>query len=262
MGGKSSSAPAPDPRLVEGQLKSMGVQDEMIQQIMQNTADMAPLQKEQLQFGIDTSKTAYGQSQEDRSWMLGRRGELSTMQDQQVKDAKEFNTEARTDQLVGQAQADVNAGFSSAQAQNGRAMARMGINPSSGRAMAVQNQTSIAQAAALAGASNNARTSARVEGRALTDRATNSMSGYPAMGMAATGAGAGYGASGITIANTGLAGLNSGNMQAGQLAGAMGSNAAQMYGTTGNYKNQTDGNNGEMMGSILGAGATIGAAFI
>lgn len=264
MGGKSSSAPAPDPRLVEGQLKSMGVQDEMIAQIMQNTADMAPLQKEQLQFGLDTSKTAYNQSQEDRTWMLGRRGELSTMQDQQTKDAQTFNTEDKANELAGKASADVNAAFDNVKGQNGRAMARMGVNPGSGRALAVENQTAIAQAAALAGASTNARTSARVEGRALTDRATNTLSGYPSLATTATGSGASFGANGITIANTGLAGLNSGNMQAGQVAGQMGSNAAQMYGTMGNYKNQADqaAASNSPWAALLGAGTKLGAAAI
>ena len=160
MGSKSSSAAPPDPRLIEGQLKSMGVQDAMIQQIMQNTADTAPLQKEALQFGLDTSKTAYDQSQEDRSWMLGRRGELSTLQDQQVKDAATFNTEDKANELAGKASADVNAAFASAEGQNGRALARMGVNPNSGKSLAIGNQTAIAKAAALAGAATGARTSA------------------------------------------------------------------------------------------------------
>lgn len=263
-GKRGSSAPPPDPRLIEAQMKSMGIQDDMIKQIMANSADVAPLQKEQLQFGLDSAKTAYGQSQEDRGFMLNRRGLLSGLQDAQVKEAQDFNTDARREELAGQAQADVNAGFSGARAQSGRAMARMGINPSSGRAAALDAQTSIAQAAALAGATNNARTGARLEGRALTDRASNSLAGYPAMGMAATGAGAGYGASGITIANTGLAGLNSGAMGAGGMAGQMGANAASMYGTMGNYKNAQDkiAADNDPTATILGAAAKVGVGMM
>lgn len=265
MGGKSSSsAPPPDPRLIEAQMRSMGIQDDAIKQIMQNSADMAPLQKEQLQFGLDSSRTAYDQSQQDRSYMLDRRGALSTLQDQQIKDAADFNTEDRANELAGKASADVNQAFSNATAQNGRAMARMGINPSSGRALAVGNQTAIAQAAALAGASTNARTGARMEGRALTDRATNTLSGYPSMATTATGAGAGFGANGITIANTGLAGLNSGNMSAAQVAGQEGSNAAGMYGTMGNYKNSADqvAASNSPWATLLGAGTKLGVAAI
>lgn len=264
MGSKSSSAAPPDPRLIEGQLKSMGVQDAMIQQIMQNTADTAPLQKEALKFGLDTSKTAYDQSQTDRGWMLGRRGELSTLQDTQVKDAATFNTEDKANELAGKATADVNQAFANAEGQNGRAMARMGVNPNSGKALAVGNQTAIAKAAALAGAATGARTSARVEGRALTDRATNTLAGYPSMATTATGAGAGFGSNGITVANTGLAGLNSGSLSAATVAGQEGANAANMYGTMGNYKNQADqvAASNNPMAAILGAGAKLGAAYI
>lgn len=263
-GGKGgSSAPPPDPALIAAQIKSMGFQDAAVQQIMQNSADMAPLQKEQLQFGLDSARTAYGQSQDDRGFMLDRREKLSGLQDSMLTDAAKFNTEDRANELAGQATADVNQGFSSAREQSGRAMARMGVNPSSGRALAMGNQTAIAQAGALSNASTNARTGARLEGRALTDRASNTLAGYPVMSMQATGAGAGIGASGITMANTGLAGLNSGSMQAGQVAGQMGSNAAGMYGAVGGYKSQQDKlNEGEGIGSILGGlgGAAAGAA--
>jgi hypothetical protein len=139
-------------------------------------------------------------------------------------------------------------------------MARMGVNPNSGRALAVGNQTAIAKAAALAGASTGARTGARLEGRALTDRASNALAGYPAMGMQATGAGAGIGSSGISMANTGLAGLNSGAMAASGEAGRMGANAASMYGAQSSYKTGQDNAAGDggagMIVGLAGAAAT------
>ena len=138
-GGKGgSSAPAPDPKLIEAQIRSMGFQDDAIQSIMKASADMAPLQKEQLQFGLDSSRTAYEQSQADRGFTLDRRDKLSGLQDTIVNDAKTFNTQDKQDELAGMAMADVNQGFSSAREQSGRAMARMGVNPSSGRALAMR----------------------------------------------------------------------------------------------------------------------------
>lgn len=262
MGGDSGGggAPATDPRLVEAQIKSMGLQDDAMTQIMKNSAEMAPLQKEQLQFGLSSAKTAYAQSQDDRGFMLDRRKNLSGVQDTILADAATFNTDAKREELAGQAMADVNQGFSSAREQSGRAMARMGVNPSSGAALAMNNQTSVAQAGALASASNQARTGARLEGRALTDRASNALAGYPAMSMTATGQGAGFGASGISIANTGLAGLNSGALEAGRIAGQMGSNAAGMYGIQQTAATAAQGQAGEKQGAMLGAAATIGAA--
>lgn len=143
-------------------------------------------------------------------------------------------------------------------------MSRMGVNPSSGKALALGNQTAIAKATALAAAGTGARDRARTEGYALTDRATNALAGYPAMGMQATQSGAGFGASGTTIANQGLAGMNSGYGAAGTMAGQMGQNAASMYGAMGSYKNGADNAaaNANPMGALLGAGAQLGAAYI
>lgn len=264
MGSKSSRAPAPDPRLVEAQIRSMGIQDDVIQRVMQQSEEMLPLQKEQLQFGLDTARTAYDQSQQDRTWMLDRRGALTTMQDTLTQDARSFNTEDKANELAGKAMADVNQGFANAEGQQSRALARMGVNPSSGKALAIGNQTAIAKATALAAAGTGARDRARSEGYALTDRATNALAGYPAMGMQATQSGAGFGASGTTIANQGLAGMNSGFGAAGTMAGQMGQNAASMYGAMGSYKNGADNAaaNANPMGALLGAGAQLGAATI
>ena len=264
MGSKSSTAPAPDPRLVEAQIKSMGIQDDAIQRVMQQSEEIQPLQKEQLQFGLDTARTAYDQSQQDRSWMLDRRGSLTTMQDTLAQDARSFNTEDKANELAGKAMADVNQGFANVEGQQTRAMARMGVTPGSGKALAMGNQTAIAKATALAAAGSGARDRARTEGYALTDRATNALAGYPAMGMQATGAGAGYGASGTAIANQGLAGMNSGYGAAGTMAGQMGSNATGMFGAQASYKVGADkaAADANPMGALLGAGAQLGAAYI
>lgn len=263
-GGKSSNVPAPDPRLVEAQIRSMGFQDEAIQQIMKTSREMLPMQNEQMQFGLDSARTAYGQSQEDRSWMLDRRGSLSGMQDQLINDAKTFNTEDRTDQMRGQAMGDVNQAFSNSRDQGARAMARMGVNPNSGRMDSLNMQTSIAQAAAMAGAGQKANAVARAEGYALTDRATNALSGYPSMSMQATGAGAGFGMAGLNAANQGLAGMNSGFGAGSQAAGQLGQNATSMFGAQANYKLGADKQaaDSDPFASLMGAGAKLGAAWI
>ena len=84
------------------------------------------------------------------------------------------------------------------------------------------------------------------------------------MGMQATGAGAGFGASGTAIANQGLAGMNSGYGAAGSLAGQMGQNATNMFGAQASYKLGADKNAADAnpMGALLGAGAKLGAAWI
>ncbi|MFM7254081.1 MAG: hypothetical protein ACKO3C_00190, partial [Betaproteobacteria bacterium] len=98
MGSKSSSAPAPDPRLIEAQIRSLGLQDDAIAQILANNAAMLPLQKEQMQFALGAARQAVDDTQADRNWMLTRRGMLSSAQDRLVADAQGFNERLRTDQ--------------------------------------------------------------------------------------------------------------------------------------------------------------------
>jgi len=204
-----------------------------MQKIVANSEAMMPLQKEQMQFGLDASKNAYQQSQEDRSWMLDRRANLGEMQDQLINDAKSFNEGARAEQLASRAVADVNAATSNQTQQMQRNMTRMGVNPNSGKFASAANANSLASASMQAGAANGAREAARKEGYALTDRATNALAGYPAMGMTATGQGAGFGGMGLQLANQGAAGINSGFGMASNIAG----NAAQGYGNVWNQQN-------------------------
>ena len=255
-----SSTPPPDPALVAQQIKSMGVQDEAIQKIMANNDAMAPLQKEEMQFGLDSSRTAYNQSQDDRKYALGKRDELSGQQDKVVADANNFNADGRQEELAQQAGEDVNQAFGKVREQGARTLAGKGISANSGAALAMGNQTDIAQAMGAAGATNATRVAARTEGRGLTDRATNALAGYPSMGTSTTGAGAGFGASGLTIANTGAAGINSGLTAAGTMAGQLGANATGMYGAQANYKSQQDqiASNNDPLKTILGAAAGFG----
>lgn len=250
-GGKGSSAPAPDPRLVEAQIRSMGIQDDAIARILAQSEEMAPLQREQTQFALDTSRQAWEQSQADRGYALGRRDKLTGLQDQMIGEARSFDTDAKREELAGQAGADVSQAYDSAQRTQAAEMARMGINPADGKYGASSDALTAGSALATAQAKNNARTQARAEGRALTDRASNALAGFPAMGMQATGAGAGYGTAGQTIANNGLMGLNAGYGQAAGVAGQMGANATNMWGAQANYHANMQ-QQGESLGGVLG----------
>lgn len=259
-GGKGSSAPAPDPRLVEAQIKSMGIQDSAIQKILTQSDEMAPLQKEQTQFALDTQRQAWEQSQEDREYALGRRDQLTGLQDKMVEDARTFDTEARREELAGQAAADVSNAYESSRRTQAAEMARMGINPADGKYGAASNALAAGEALATAQGKNSARTAARAEGRALTDRAQTALAGYPAMGMQTTGQGAGFGSAAQMAANAGLAGLNSGYGQAAGAAGQMGSNATSMWGAQANHQANMQSN--DSVGGLLGGlgGAAVGMA--
>jgi hypothetical protein len=258
-GGKGSSTPAPDPALVEAQVKNLGIQDTMIAQIIANSNEMAPLQKEQTQFALDTSKTAWEQSQSDRDYAVGRRDVLTGLQDQMVQDASTFNVEAKEEELAGKAGADVSQAFANAERTNAATMSRMGINPADAKYGSATANLGASAALAQVQAKNSARTQARTEGRALTDRASNALAGYPTMGMQTTAATAGYGASGQSIATNGLSGLNSGYSQASSLAGGAGNSAANMYGTQANAYNQSQASEGANTGALIGTVGTIAA---
>lgn len=263
-GSKGSDAPPPDPRLVEAQIRSMGIQDDAIQGIMNLQREMQPIQKEQMQFGLDSSRTAFEQSQADREYALGRRGVLTSLQDRMTSEADAFDVDMRSDQLAARAGADVTQAFAKVKDQNSRQMARMGIAPGSGRAAALSGQTALAEAVATAGASNTARERGRQEGRVLTDRASNALAGYPAMSMQTTGSGAQFGSMGVDLANKSTAGISGGFTSAAQVAGQMGTNATSMYGAQANYKNQQDqlAASSDPFATLVGAGAQLGAAYL
>jgi len=264
MGSKSSSAPAPDPRLAEAQIRSIDMQDRAIQEILSQSREMRPMQLEQMRFGLDSARAAYDQSQEDRTWMLGRRDMLGRIQNDLINDARGFNTEDRRNELAGQAVGDVAQAFDGARGMALRGMTRMGVNPASGAFQAVQGRTFSDEALARASAANKTRQAARLEGFSMTDRANNALAGYASMGRQATGAGAGYGGLGLNLANSALAGMNSGFGAAGGLAGGMGQNATGAFNAQAGYKNAQDklAADANPWGTVLGMAGTLGSAAI
>ena len=263
-GGKGSSAPPPDPRLIEAQIKSMGIQDDVIQRIMRQSESMQPLQQAQMEFGLQTARTAYDQSQQDREWTLGKRAQLDAAQRPLLDMASSYNEDDRRAQMYGEATADITQAFDSAEAQGMRTMSRMGVNPNDGKMAAMVNQNNISEALAKAAAGSKASEAARAEGIQLKSNAANMLSGYPSMGMQNTAAGAGFGASGLGLANAGAAGMNAGFNAAGGMAGQMGQNATSMYGAQASYKNSQDqiAASSNPFAALLGAGAQLGAAAI
>lgn len=101
---------------------------------------------------------------QDEQIVRGRK--FQGVEDRMLVDADEYDTEGKREQMASAAMADVNKGFANAQAQQQRGLARMGVNPNSGKALALGNQTAIAQAAGLAGAANSARLKAETTGYA------------------------------------------------------------------------------------------------
>lgn len=263
-GGKGGgSAPPPDPRLISAQIESMGVQNSAIKQVMQNSNELAPMQRQQLQDSITRGTALYGQSQDDRAYGLQRRGVLTGLQDQMTTDAQTYNSKDRQEQMAGEAQGDVSAAYNNAAGQLSRGLERSGVNVNSARYASLQNQNSLSMASASASAANKTRQAARLEGFQLNDRASNAFSGYPASTSSSIGSGLSTAGFGLSSANAGLAGLNSGYNTAGGLAGQMGANATGMYGAQASYKNAQDqiAAQNDPTNSILGAATGVGMAY-
>ena len=267
MGSKSSDVPAPDPRLVEAQIRSLGFQENAINRILDRTEEFMPLQREQMQFALNTARQAATDTQADRSWMLTRRAMLSGVQDRLVDDANRFDADQRGDVLAKQASADASMAISRARASSGRDLARRGVMPGTGRSD--DTALVLGEAALQAGAKTGARRAARQEGFALTDRAANALAGYPAMSTAASGTAAGLAAGGLNVVNAGVDGMTAGSRAVGSAAGAMGSNATSMWNAQANYKTQQDqiAAANDPFNTVLGAvaggvGTALGAKFL
>lgn len=179
-----------------------------------------------------------------------------------VADANSYDTEGKTNQAIEKAQADVNAGFSNAQAQQSRSLSRMGVTPNSGKALAIGNQTAISKAAALAGASSAARDKIELQGYARKMDAANMGRGLAS--SQATSAGVALNQGNSAVAN----GMRSGdiNAQGNQImtqgyAGAQSglAGAANTYGNIANIQQKAGDDSGlwSAVGSIGGAAVAV-----
>jgi hypothetical protein len=188
------------------------------------------------------------------------KGTFQPLEKSIVADAQNYDTPDRVAANVGRAEADVNAGFSNAREQQTRSLARMGVNPSSGRALALGNQTAIAQAASLADASNKARLDTETVGRAMKMDAAGLGRNLPS--NQATTAGLAVNAGNASLAS-GLAPLNvnaSGNQIMtsgfGGAAAGLGS-AANIYGSIAGVENSTNSSNNAVIGGLGTAAGMI-----
>lgn len=90
--------------------------------------------------------------------LTSRVGKFNGMQDQYSQDAFATDSPENQAKVAGEAVAGVTSQFKNLRDQNARQLMRTGVNPNSGRSLAMGNQLGIAEAMARAGAANKART--------------------------------------------------------------------------------------------------------
>jgi len=183
-----------------------------------------------------------------------------------VADAQEFNTEAYRDRLASQAAADAGRAFGTTRAANERAMASMGVNPNSGKYQAIAAQSNLGLAAQRASAMTSARERAEDMGWArrmdVTGLGRNlpgaSTAAYTSANQAGNSGAANYRQPGVDM-GAGM-GAAHGTMMEGQKMKIQGLSSvldAQTQWAISDAKN-----NSGMLGTALGAGARLGAAWL
>lgn len=177
-------------------------------------------------------------------------------------DANQYDSEENLAAARGRAQAGVQQQFDAAAGQTQRALQRMGINPNSGKFLALQQQLQTQKALATAGAANNADEQRRQGAIGLRQGAANLAQGFPAQstGQANSSVGAGSAAVGgngaIAAQNNALSGMALNGM--GSAAGIYGSAASgynNLFGSVSNNMNAIGQNANANMagwGNMLG----------
>lgn len=179
-----------------------------------------------------------------------------------VADAQAYDTAARRDEKAAGAVADVGMQAEMARQAQARGMQRMGVNPNSGKMLAMQGQMGLSEAAAKAGAANQARDAVELQGYARKMDAANLGRGLAS--SQATSAGVALNAGNSANANVGTP-----LTQANQAAATMGqgfstaiqgnNSAGQMYGQVAQMQSQNSGMLGDLA-ALGSAGAQLWAA--
>lgn len=175
-----------------------------------------------------------------------------------VADAQAYDTTARREAAASEAVADVGMQAELARQAQTRQQQRMGVNPASGKAVALQSQIGMAEAAAKAGAANTARDKIELQGYARKMDAANLGRGLAS--SQATSAGVALNAGNSAVGNAGVP-----LTQANQAAATMGqgfntaiqgnNSAGQLYGQVAQMESQDSGIWGALggvAGSFLG----------
>ena len=178
-----------------------------------------------------------------------------------IADAQSFDSPERQNQNAAKATADVQQAFDNSQGQMQRSLERRGVNPSSGAALALNNQMSMQKAAALAGASNKARTDIELQGYARKMDAANLGRNLASNQATSAGVAMTAGNSAVNNAAIPLTQAQSATNMAGQgfNTAIQGNNSAgSIYGQVAQLENQDSGllnGLGSSIGQVAGSAA-------
>ncbi len=271
-GGGGGSAPAADPNIGKAAVMQAQTGNEWLKFAREQFAVGNERQKvvDALTDQVTTTQlegmqesNAHSKEQWDRYKTV-----FQPVEDRVVSDAVGWDSEERQDKQAAEAKADVMANAESAQQQNQRQMASMGIDPRSGRHDGIERSADLSTALASAGAQNNARNAVRTQGAAMREGVANMGRGATSTAAQQLGLGitAGNSASGNQLGAEGNWRANQSGMNAG-FAGQMQGYAGQGSTLNNLYGNQLQGwqaqqsqNNANAAGLMSGIGTAAGMA--
>lgn len=167
-----------------------------------------------------------------------------------VADAQNYDTQERRDAKAAGAVADVGMQAQVARDSQNRSLQRAGVNPSSGKALALDNQMALGEATAKAGAANTARTNVELQGYARKMDSANLGRGLAS--SQATSAGVALNAGNSAVTNAGMP-LTQAQGQAAMMGQGFNtainanSSAGSIYGQQAQIENQANSNNNAWM---------------
>lgn len=209
MGGKASPPP-PD----YGPLTALS--REQLDFAKQQYAEMAPLAR---QVAAQQMAAQQQQMRQAQDYYDYQQQTFRPLERGLVADAERFNTDAYREQLSREAAAATGRAFGATQGMQQRALASMGVNPNSGRAMAMSNQGALGLAAQRANAMTGARQQADQLGWARRMDVTGLGRNLAGASTAAYSGATGAGSAGLTSSMAPGTQFQQGMGQAGQSMG-------------------------------------------
>lgn len=222
---KKGDAPAPDPRMGEAALKQIELNEKVFDAYRKEDMPwMRGIAEEALGISRSNAARAGALSDYQLEQMKFNDNRYRTVgipfEDQLLEDVKRFDSDGYKAQQVASAMSDVQQGFSGAAEQQRRGLARMGVNPNSGKFAAASANMGFEQAKAMANAANKTRMAADQVGLSAKMQMYGGMKGLA--GLGATSAGLATGAMGM--------GNSSGAGMTGAAGSYLGANNAALSG--------------------------------
>lgn len=260
-----SDAPSPDPLIGQAARANAELAREALDWYMRefeaNKPRQAALDAKSMEFADQQMETSRFQTQVARDQWDRYKSVGIPAEDAMYRDAATYDSADRQAEAAGRAASDVEQAIASSNEARRRSIARAGVNPADGRALAMEQDAATAGALAKAGAMNSERNRIRDMGIMLRKDAAGFARGMPSTAAQTYGvaSAAGSGATGaiqgsIASANQSVATAGQGFGTAIQANNSAGSILNQEYAT----QVQASRDNG-LLSSIGSIGVGLGA---